>query len=80
MHLRQLIREVVFIDTNLAEKRTVLMKYVTALKELPSSTRNVESDYLMKFYMRRPWYNTDMLTLCHSLTHLLKNATSQIHA
>lgn len=35
MHLKQSTRDVVFIDTNPEDKRTVLLKSFTALKELP---------------------------------------------
>lgn len=54
MHLRQSTRDVVFIDTNPADQRTVLLKSFTALKELSSSSTNVESDTILKRYIRRP--------------------------
>lgn len=52
-HLRQSIIDVVFIDKNLADQRTVLLKSFIVLKELPSST-NVESDNILKRFIRRP--------------------------
>lgn len=54
MHLRQSTTDVVFIDTNPADQRTVLLKSFTALKELSSSSTNVESDTILKRYIRRP--------------------------
>lgn len=54
MHFRQSTRDVVFIDTNPADQRTVLLKSFTALKELSSSSTNVESDTILKRYIRRP--------------------------
>lgn len=63
MHLRQSTREVVFIDTNPADQRTVLLKSFTALKELPSSSTNVESDTILKRYIRRP---REMIQYCYA--------------
>lgn len=42
LHLRQSTKDVVFINTNPADQRTVLLKSFTALKELPPSSTNVE--------------------------------------
>lgn len=54
MPLRKSSREVVFFDTSEAEKRTVLLKSYSSLKEMPESTTNVESDNVLKRYKRRP--------------------------
>ena len=54
MPLRKASREVVFIDTNKADARTVLLKSYTDLKQLPENSTNVESDSVIKKYKRRP--------------------------
>lgn len=63
MHLRQSTRDVVFIDTNPADQRTVLLKSFTALKELPSLSTNVKSDTILKRYIRRP---REMIQYCYA--------------
>lgn len=64
LHLRQSTRDVVFIDTNPADQRTVLLKSFTALKELPSSSTHVESDNILKRYMRRPREMRTVMLIC----------------
>ena len=54
MPLRKSSREVIFIDTSEAEKRTVLLQSYSSLKEMPESSTNVESDNVLKRYKRRP--------------------------
>ena len=54
MPLRKSTRDVVFIETNEPEKRTVLLKSYSSLKELPKSSTNVEADNVLKRYHRRP--------------------------
>lgn len=54
MPLRKSSREVVFIDTNELNNRTVLLKPYSSLKDMPESSTNVESDNALKRYKRRP--------------------------
>lgn len=48
MPLRKSSREVVFIDTNELNNRTVLLKPYSSLKDMPESLTNVESDNALK--------------------------------
>lgn len=50
MPLRKSSREVVFIDTNELNNRTVLLKPYSSLKDMPESSTNVESDNALKRY------------------------------
>ena len=54
MPLRRSSRDVVFIDTNKQENRTILLKPFSDLKEMLESSTNVESDSALKRYKRRP--------------------------
>ena len=54
MPLRRCSREVVFIDTKKTNDRTALIKPLSALKELPANSKNVEMDSVLKRYKRRP--------------------------
>jgi len=54
MPLRRSSRDVVFIDTNKQENRTILLKPFSDLKEMLESSTNVESDSAFKRYKRRP--------------------------
>ena len=54
MHLRRSSTDVVFIDTNKQENRTVLLKPFSDLKEMSESSTNVESDSAFNRYKRRP--------------------------
>ena len=54
MPLRKCSRDVVFIETNEPESRTVLLRSYSSLLELPKTSTNVESDNTLKRYKRRP--------------------------
>jgi hypothetical protein len=54
MPLRKSTRDVIYVDTNRPEKRTSLLKPLSELKELPSSSKNIEMDNVLKRYKRRP--------------------------
>jgi hypothetical protein len=54
MPLRHCTRDVIFVDFNRPEKRTSLIKPLSELKDLPSSSCNIEMDNTLKRYVRRP--------------------------
>lgn len=52
--LRRCTREVVFVDTKRPDDRTSLIKPMNMLKDLPSTSKNIEMDNVLKRYKRRP--------------------------
>ena len=54
MPLRRCTRDVIYVDTKQPNERTSLIKSQTLLKELPSSSCDVEMDSILKRYKRRP--------------------------
>ena len=63
MPLRHCTRDVIFVDTNRPEKRTSLIKPLSELKDLPSSSCNIEMDNTLKRYVRRP---TNIKNICYA--------------
>lgn len=54
MPLRRCTRDVVYVDTKKTNERTTLIKPYSQLKDLPSTSNNVEMDSVLKRYKRRP--------------------------
>ena len=52
--LRRSSRDVQFISTSPLDERTILIKKLEKLKELPDSSHDIESDNIINRYQRRP--------------------------
>lgn len=63
MPLRKCTRDVIYVDTSPPSMRTSLIKPYSQLKELPSGSRDVEMDSVLKRYKRRPF---SMEMLCYA--------------
>lgn len=63
MPLRRCTRDVIYVDTKMAHERTSLIKPYSQLKDLPSSSCDVEMDSALKRYKRRP---KCLETLCYA--------------
>ena len=54
MPLKRSTRDVVYVETRETGDRTSLIKPYSLLKELPSTSKNIEMDNVLKRYKRRP--------------------------
>ena len=54
MPLRRSSREFQFVNTSNPDERTFLLKRMDRIKELPDNSIDIESDNVIKRYMRRP--------------------------
>lgn len=65
--LTKATRQVVFINTSAADKRTFLLKHKSALQKLAPNSTDIEADNDIKKYSRRPkalenWYLADYIS------------------
>ena len=87
MPLRRSSQEFQFVNTSDPDKRTFLLKSMDRIKELPDNSVDIESDNVIKRYMRRPkklenvcladfvaWYNCK--TESDEQRHLKANSSS----
>ena len=78
MPLRRSSREFQFINTSNPEERTLLLKTMDEIQDLPDNSEDIESDNLIKRYQRRPkqleqlsladfaaWYNCKKQSKSH---------------
>ena len=54
MPLRRSSREFQFVNTSNPDERTFLLKSIDRIKELPDNSIDIESNNVIKRYMRRP--------------------------
>ena len=90
MPLRRSSREFQFINTSNPEERTLLLKTMDEIQDLPDNSEDIESDNLIKRYQRRPkqleqlsladfaaWYNCKKQSKSHiDSRNINKNASN----
>ena len=80
MPLRRCTRDVVYVDTSKPDDRTGLLNSMSELKDLPTNSRNVESDNVLKRYKRRSKQLERLcyadVAACYGLVRKQKHLTS----